>query len=390
MKPGNKQAENKTRFYAFLTFLGITNYCRVNYNNSFLELTNYDPLIKKEIPKEGQRVVLHVGPHKTGSTSVQASMIKWTDPSSNVKSNQLICSPKNTHPLRKTSHACGANSKALLDTWKWPAPKKNGWSKNAKSFSELVKVLSNIESKHWPLNSEETFALYRTQIFNNWSAGKNLFISAELFDSVTIHKHLIANLMNFMAPAISVQDITVVVVYRAPRIENLLSLWHMWGAYQTFNDYIIQGARNLSVIDSLGITNEFLAKGFKVDLIDTSGLSSQGYDLSNVVACDILKVQCNLNKTIIGVGEEKPVIKNKKRASQSLNVTTEQLRMIDDAIKRFDCIYEGILLHVNVTLHYPDLLLKNNFECSIDKSEILPNQIRRQRLVQEMQDILMQ
>jgi len=373
----------------FLVIMGMTIYYRVTYNNSFLERTNYDQLIKKEIPTEGQRVVLHVGPHKTGSTSVQTSMIKWTHPSSNMKSNELICSPKNIHPLRQTIHPCGVNSKALLDTWKWPAPKKRDWMKNPKSFFQLVRALSNTQSKPWPLNSQETVALYRSQIFTNWFAGKNLLISAELFDSVTVHEHLIANLLNFMAPAISIQDITVVVVYRAPRIENLLSLWHMYPD-QTFYDYIIQGVRNLFVIDSLGITNEFLAKGFKVDLIDTSGLSSQGYDLSNVVACDILKVQCNLNKTIIGIDDEKLVRKNQKKAPKNLNITKEQLGMIDDAIKRFDCIYEGLLLHANVTLHYPDVLLKNNFECSIDKSEILPNKARRQILVQEMQDLLIQ
>jgi len=251
--------------------------------------------------------------------------------------------------------------------------------------------------KQWLLGYEDTIYLFRTEILKQWNAGHNLVISSEKFDFVIPSDHMMEDFLMMMAPAIGVQDITVVVVYRAPRIDHLVSLWKQvaWkGRKDTFFYFITETLRKESsqyhIIDSLGIVNEFLNRGLKVEIIDSAGVAIRGYDLTNVFACDILKVPCLAKKEVIGSKGPLKTANTKPTESDLLNVTKTQLDMMDHVIKTFDCAHSNLLKHENLTIHYANVLVKNFGGCSLNTNitEKVPYLARYEKLSQELNQVL--
>lgn len=126
----------------------------------------------------------------------------------------------------------------------------------------------------------------------------------------------------------------------------------------TFYDYLVGPkfqAEKFSNFDSLFLAKRFVEKGLKVTLVDMEGVAEQGYDISNVVACDILGANCNANK-MFGLDDSKAEVKNIKSnleaAATHNNVTTDQMDQINAAILKYDCNYAQIPHPPNVTVLY--------------------------------------
>lgn len=99
----------------------------------------------------------------------------------------------------------------------------------------------------------------------------------------------------------------------------------------------------------------FLEKGLTVTLVDMEGVVNHGYDISYIMACDILGANCNADKTFIGMEDEQAKIiniKNGQSSSSIINVTTDQLEDINLAILRYDCTHVSVIGHPNVTTLY--------------------------------------
>jgi hypothetical protein len=233
-----------------------------------------------------QRVVLLAGPHKTGSSSIQANLMHWLG--------------DENHPSN------------LAVTWAWPAPAHQCIPQSEKAFYPWVKALvgEEINTKFkCHVEREELIQVYRREFHNQWTRGKSLVIATEAMARAAAHDDLIDTIIHQLpwsadySPKVGGGDenITVVIVYRSPRVAHLQSMWHQCCMMEnvTFYNYLVGPhfqRKKFSNFDSLFLAKRFLEKGLTVTLIDMEGVTEQGYDISNIVACDILGANCNANK----------------------------------------------------------------------------------------------
>lgn len=348
-------------------------------------------------PQTGQRIVILAGPHKTASSSIQESMYTWTS----------------TGPQ-------------LLPTWSWPVPQEvlevceeeaefdsQKRKCHAKGFYPLAEAINT----HDPSHSRQTFlshskpevmGFYRDAMEKEWKDGYNLIIGTEGLDFLVLRDY--TNFDNFLSVlplkeeqkvdnGIEVwgaekKDVTVVVKFRAPRVQHLISVWHQCCAKKmTFMEFLrtLQGKneRKLHILASLELSEIFLKRGFDVVLMDMGGIIHSGYDISNVVACDILEANCTKEEEILSVsGEEEnsfPIIKNVKHNKGNMGgVTDEHLDKIEKVLRKYDCNHQHVLKYENLTVLYNHDLDPILAECSkieerdriLSRQELATNIIR--------------
>lgn len=169
-------------------------------------------------------------------------------------------------------------------------------------------------------------------------------------------------------------DITFVVTYRAPRASHVVSLWHQCCAVQKmkFSKYLINYTKRnmkkdpLVQLDSLRLAQILLGRGLKVALVDMDGVISQGYDLTNYVACQVLKVPCDSKTNMIkGMKRDAKVYNDKSRLDRFLDVPQKYIEMIEGEVRAYDCQYKDMILggHVNLTMLHPQKLIEYMEEC---------------------------
>ena len=101
-------------------------------------------------------------------------------------------------------------------------------------------------------------------------------------------------------------------------------------------------------LDSLHLAQTFLDRGLKVVLVDMAGVLGRGYDMSQVIACDVLGADCDVNKHFLGGSNSSPIVANVRHKPHS--ITAEQMNQIDDAIEEYDCNYVSLVDHTNLTI----------------------------------------
>jgi hypothetical protein len=110
----------------------------------------------------------------------------------------------------------------------------------------------------------------------------------------------------------------------------------------------------LRSLDSLKLAKMFLDKDIETVIIDMSGVAALGYDMSNVVACDVLNAECTERKTFLGAPEqEKAKIANIMTHSQdNFNITSAQLDQINDVIELYECNFVTLMQHEKIRILY--------------------------------------
>jgi hypothetical protein len=172
-------------------------------------------------------------------------------------------------------------------------------------------------------------------------------------------------------------DITVVITYRAPRIDQVTSTWKhqrdieksYYGTALTFRSFLSSRFFSTYNLDSLRaakvIAEEF---GLNVVILDTSGIQSMGYDISNVVACDILGSPCNRNSMSIELfgNTSMPIKTNVRKDDKNLNdLTLEEKLNIELILQKLDCnSAHFIFQHPKIHVIYPNLLNQTRHSCS--------------------------
>lgn len=287
--------------------------------------------------EEQQRIVVLVGPHKTGSSSVQLNLWNWTRPEHNFLSN-----------------------------WVWPFPYDKGIKvKNpSKEFYPLVIWWNGKQAaSEYPKNMIKIFA---DHFLFHWSQGKNLVIACEGFDSFLTDPTRITKLLNIMPLNDDFGKISFVVNYRSPRFSHLVSLFHETQTHvnQTLSHWICQvPIFRFRPLNSLGLVQQLVDQGQKTVLVDMAGVSEQNYDMNNVVACDILKVPCySKDKTIVGLEGMTPAVDNVSSKNKNKRGTVDLSVELQDAVERLlklgDCDYLHLLKHDLVKVLHDSALLK--------------------------------
>ncbi len=326
--------------------------------------------------KPNQKVVLLVGPHKTGSTSIQANLFNWLH--NDAHPSKLSQSWAWPYPEEELTDA-GCKEMIAKEPKKWAIiyqwTRAMKWGNDSKRKKLKCLFAPNGTQMH---SVDQYLAFYERAFLREWVNGRSLVIASEELDIIgdpkrgmhvlkSVTKQMPWHTNRLIAATGSDSDITAVVVYRSPRSKHLQSIWHECCMdKQSFEDYILHlnGLSWFPVhhLDSLNLAKQFLRQGIKTVLIDLAGVLDKGYDVSKVIACDVLGAACDPEKRFLGGGvDEKAIVANAK--SKNHTITPDQMQLIDEAIEEYECNYLTMLGHRNLTILHPFALDKLVEKC---------------------------
>ena len=288
----------------------------------------------KEGRREGPRIVLMAGPHKTASSSLQQFFAEFAG-SSVLLEHKLPEAAGFAHRELRYPHP--ANTE-------WVVPilprKAGGVIKSHHALAQFVAEKSSAEFPNWeeeigpdPSKRGAIANWFRRHVRARWDDGKKLILAAEALDYVTVglrdHRcggngggngertHLapgadekIDTLLELLPwehhlddenenddddenndnqsdnrkqPPLRLDDIEVQINYRTPRFDHLVSLWHQMGNTQTLRDWLVKPKtmselllyENLTTINALGEALQFVRRGIRVTLIDMAGVAER-------------------------------------------------------------------------------------------------------------------
>lgn len=197
--------------------------------------------------------------------------------------------------------------------------------------------------------------------------------------------------MHILPDSIGGDQVTVVVVYRSPKIKHLISMWHQNCNKPTseikFHQWITGTDNTFGSLDSLGMVDMFLKEtDWKVALIDLNGVGRDGYDISNFVAFVVLGEVCT-GKRLKGLNGGDPVVTNVRGDKRPPNVPNRTLDEMESILQTYDCNYPNILggKYERLEIFYPDSMLKILSACEKMGEKDFPRSLAEMR--QQIKDI---
>lgn len=300
--------------------------------------------------KTKQRICILAGPHKTASTSVQGNFYRWSQPTVNFTDSAFVQLPK-----------------PVLLKWIWPVPEEiarvehndtHSWNwAPSKVFYPLMEALT--DRKRLPMkrtlfqmySPNQIVSMFHDSIAKYWNEGFNVVFGTEAMDMVIKLPEgpsMVDRIAKQVLPdGIDGDQVTIVVMYRTPKIDHLISMWHQNCDKPTddhFYKWISTTTNVLGPLDALGMVEFFLNEtNWNVDVVNLEGLREENWDVSNFVACRILGEEC-IGKVIKGLynGSE-PVVANVRSGQRGPNVPNETLDEMDIILNRYDCRYMHLL-----------------------------------------------
>jgi hypothetical protein len=306
---------------------------------------------------EKQRLCLLAGPHKTGTSSVQTNMYRWSKPTISFSDSKFEQLPE------------------PIISWIWPVPldiarleheDNHTWAWTpSKVFYPMIEAL--VSRKRVPkrnlfqkLSVDDIIQSYRNTIGKYWEEGKNIVMGTEAMDLIVKLPEgpsMLKKLRERIMPqSIDGDQINVVVMYRTPKVKHLVSMWLQncnRAIDDKFYEWITTTGNTLGALDSLGMVELIHNRtDWNIDLIHLGGLNDAGWDVSNYVACNILGNEC-VNKIPNGLNKSETVITNVRSSSRNPNVPNETLDEIDVVINQYDCNYIHLLSNPRINIHFP-------------------------------------
>ena len=187
----------------------------------------------------------------------------------------------------------------VLPDWSWPVPDEvlefcDGEMKcHAKGFYPLAEAINtsynnNKRKVFLKYGKSQVLDFYRDAIKNELKDGHNVVFGTEGLDFLVLRD--ITNFDNFLSVlplkedrndypgddiwGVKKEDVTLVVKFRAPRVQHLISVWHQYCAHEiTFMEFLnkldeTKIEKKLHILASLELFEIFLKHGFHVVLID--------------------------------------------------------------------------------------------------------------------------
>lgn len=295
---------------------------------------------EKQEDSSRQTFVILPGPHKTGSTSIQAALYKW------FNSNHTSTSHGWAYPL-----PAPAELEAL-------GYSNNNITRTGKGFSPMVTRLL-FANPAW--NAQEVIhqspllQLYQRKIKQAWERGQSIVIASEHLDRLMRGEEQEGRLHSlqgdamwerFLAILPTSANLIIGVVHRTPRIEHLLSLWHHVG-HEPLAEFITKPKPpGLMFTDyslnSLGLAEFFVKRKHRVRILDSGGgREADGLDLPEAVACHLLRIPHFCNNASSGrAAPTKWYNARPEPAAQDLDNQT--LQHINRLLLEHDCQYRTL------------------------------------------------
>ena len=297
-----------------------------------------------------------------GSSSIQTNLWLWTQ-----KSYSFTISEK-----------YDSYHHEIFKDWVWPVPEEIGrlesvnktwdWTPS-KGFYPMMEVLlpppkfknkpKKLKKSPRPVfqkySGNEILKLYHDRLEYYWNQKMNIVIGTEAVDNIVKFDNGVDMLKTFSKDIvpnhIDPRRITVVVAYRTPKVNHLISMWHQimldTKRKSTFFDWITLAENTLGPMDALGMVEMFLQyTEWNVVLLDLEGLKVNEWDASNLVACKVLQGNC-VNRSLADLSKDgamkTPVITNVRSHQKEPNVSQEALDEMETVLRLYDCNYQSML-----------------------------------------------
>lgn len=326
-----------------------------------------------------QIIAILPGPHKTGSTTVQTALYHWIN----------------------TAQSTTSTGTGFRD-WAFPVPSEQELALiqpkskpivGAKSYSPFITRLFVPASRD--LTNDALIKLYATKIQQAWDEGFNIVIPSEhldrlatettsLLDGKNLSPELIWSRLLDCLPKVAraPSQLVIGIQHRTPRISHLISMWHhLSQRNETLLEYITKPtmpgwAPLAHSMNSLGLADFFVQRGYKVVIVDTGGVVSNGVSLPATVACHVLQLHCVAdsqpplndlrNNSVYDDGDgilpltfEERL--NSKPDPSERELSDEELQAMDQLLVAYDCQFMDFLELENVHLVHAD---KTFSDCS--------------------------
>jgi len=214
---------------------------------------------------------------------------------------------------------------------------------------------------------------YKAAFVAAWMKGNNIILGSETLSAVVKYKEDGSEVLNLLLSLMpwehekfeldgSQDNIVVVVSYFDDRLAQLQLTWKSG----KFSDWILQGKNDFSQIDSLALAAKFLEKNFKVAIVDMEGVVKEKSDISSVVACQIMEVPCKRNRVLTLENYDIPIpldLKPIESSNRKMDLTSDQLKEIENALHEYDCHYKHLRVHEKVEIIFPYTLSKRLLSC---------------------------
>ncbi len=348
-----------------------------------------------------QRICIIAGPHKTGTSSIETNMWRWSRPTYSYEFSSSKYPPLKQHVIE----------------WIWPIPAEIAkWEQSdttawdwtpAKVYYPMVEALYYHKRKVQPRSVFHRYQpsavvdMYRNEIEEYWSKGHNIVFGTEAMDTIVKvpQNHGALLTKNFSAgilpSGVKGSQVTVMVAYRTPKIKHLISVWHQNCVRKTdpdFFEWITTTKNTLGSLDSLGMVELFLENtDWNIALVDLQGLSDDGWDPSNFFACEILGEECEERTPLqLLKSAAEPVVANVRSAQRPPNVPDETLDEMEELLLNYDC---GYLIRMEewiddtapsrVTLYHPEGIKRTIVYCQMlnKKQYILSRPVLKKKIV---------
>eukprot|EP00980_Cylindrotheca_fusiformis_P003431 scaffold766_cov57-Cylindrotheca_fusiformis.AAC.3 len=266
-----------------------------------------------------RRLVLYIGPPKTGSTTLQTFLAMYANRDSNSAAN-------------------------TMKDWNYPMffGVRDGIKRSIVNDSAVQKRVENEFRRHQ-------------------SSALNLVVASEFLLMRSNQYKQFAEWSNVTTPEIVIHS-------RTPRFAHLQSMWKqqtqgstkkVWYGW-SFRNFICSkfatdflSAKMSTTLDPIGRAHSILHElKLPVYMMNMAGVEEQGMDISHAFACTILQVNCTTdgNKWVVGIPRT-PVRANAR--SGEAGITKEQIDRIDNVFRQRDCAYgDDVYKHPLFRLFY--------------------------------------
>ena len=353
-----------------------------------------------------QRLVILAGPHKTGTSSIQTNLWKWCNGLTKQHEDKDTHNDDNHNDNdrhKDKDKDTDTDKDTIIPNWVWAVPPqiidvessdKHTWSWNpSKGFYPLLEALRNytiyatskptrtLFKKYKQTHIVDMYTEYLRQV---WTKGHHIVMGTEAMDTIikdidgvrilnTLVHEVLSFTLNTTTPTTTPTTyttppspttktrVTIVIVYRTPKVKHLISIWHQNTVQRNspgFHQWITHTNNQLGPIDALGMVDLVLQNtphSWNVVLVDSSGVQKEGWDISNLIACEVMNVDCGEGTNgVLGV---EPDILNVRQNKKPADVEDDILEQMDEVMRGYDCnyqhLFDGSIYNDRLKVLYP-------------------------------------
>lgn len=215
-------------------------------------------------------------------------------------------------------HATGLDGSESLRGWRWPTVSDEDFdlllresaAKNEISKGDIFRLLFDEEENSLvqqvlldAIRESYENSVHGIMLGEEWFS----YVGVDQFTSNDASK-IIYRLMENLS--ITPRDITIVLMYETPRIQEWASIWDRESSDQSYYDFLCNSEEEddrlkhlETAMNPFRLSKIYREFGWNVAIVDEKGVRNSGFDPAHAIACEILDASCE-EGWVAGMKEE--------------------------------------------------------------------------------------